>query len=85
MWLVVLLLPLSLFCVSHIHVSCTKGIERTTQERNSDVGGEQQKSALTCDVIVCARGDKKIIKEACSFCLCQIHLTSSVFWNDILC
>ena len=32
-----------LFCVTHVHVLCTGGIERTTQERNSDIGGEQQK------------------------------------------
>ena len=42
-----------------------------------------KKSALTCDVIMCAGGNKIIIKEACSFCLCQIHLTGSVL--DILC
>ena len=40
---------------------------------------KNKKCGLTCDVMVCAGGNKKIIKEACSFYLCQIHLTRSVF------
>ena len=59
-------LSLTLFGVTYVYVLCTGEIQRKTQERSSGFGGEQQKRALICDVIVCAGRNKK-------------HVASSVF------
>ena len=52
-------MSLTLFGVTYVYVLCTGEIQRTTQKRSSGFGGEQQERALTCDVIVCAGGNKK--------------------------